>query len=208
MPTLTATDAPIRIDSLRGTGSRGGIPSPGPCPLLSIGIAEAPSVSFVNHLQNRSYARDAGWIPRGALEERIKLGHVLVATLNGQPAAHLVLAPRADRILHVSQVVVDEEAWRAGIGSALMAEAYRIGALRACTTLTVKCALDAPAHRFWPESAMQWIATTTSRRRLVACWSRPIGEDGSIRMPPPMRRPGCSFADAVRDTPIPKEFFP
>lgn len=153
-----------------------------------IRLATEADVSWLDWLQDRPFARDAGWLPRVALAGRVTLSQVLLIERSGQPAGYLIAAPRKDRKCHITQHVIDEECWRLGLGTALFNVAASSAEVLGSRSLTLRCAHGALANEFWPMVGLQHIADQAGQRRWLACWSRPLGFDGRIEMPPPSRR--------------------
>lgn len=151
-------------------------------------IATPADVAALHSLQGKPWSRDAGYVWREALRQRAERGDIVAAIIDDQPAGYILLARRRDLICHISQCIVHEDLWRNGVGAAMMATAIREGLKGACNSLTVKCAADAPATRFWPAIGMRHIGDVMGQRRLLHAWSAPIGPNGALRMPPPARR--------------------
>lgn len=151
-------------------------------------IATPGEVAALYSLQGKSWSRDAGFVWRGALEQRATRGDIIAAMIDDQPAGYILLARRVDAICHVSQVIVHEDLWRAGIGARMMRLARELALRAGSNSLTVKCAVDSPAQRFWPAIGLQPLGDVEGQRRLLRQWSVPIGPGGVLRLPPPARR--------------------
>ena len=60
---------------------------------VRVRLGTAGDLAFVDRLQ-KAQAREVGFLPRMALEGKVKLGQVLVAEVYGRPAGYLIAADR------------------------------------------------------------------------------------------------------------------
>lgn len=149
----------------------------------------ADDARWLDWLQDRPFAKDAGWLPLVAIKERLAIGQVLIIEKNGAPAGYVIAANRRDKITHVTQVVIDEECWREGLGVQLMQKVLRTADAAGSRSLTLRCAHDSYADSFWPVVGLARIASQAGQRRWLTCWSRAVGSAGRLSMPPKSRRP-------------------
>lgn len=155
--------------------------------MAAIRQANPGDLSFLRWLQNRPSSRDAGYVHPAAMLERIERGEVLLAEVNDQPAAYVIVSRRADRLANIPQIVVTEELWRNGIGEQLMTAAIAQARRNNARAMVLKTAYGAAANLFWPQLHFTPVATMAGQRRPLLAWCLPLAEPG-LHLPPPSRR--------------------
>lgn len=147
-------------------------------------IATPEDVNAIRHIQNR-HSKAIGYLPGQAIEERAASARIIVIEENEEPAGFITFTHRRDGRTHVSQLAIDEQLWLLGLGSRCMevvaAQAADLGQLG----VTLKCALDLPAQRFWPRLGFQSGGLTQDRYRQCEAWCLRLTPDDSVTIEPP-----------------------
>lgn len=121
---------------------------------MSFAVIPAPRdavgfVKFLDHLQSEN-SHALGFLPFEALRQAIELGRVFLCYENDDPAGYLIHGP-AKKHSKIYQVCVAEDARRIEHGTALVEAFHRVCLAADAHDLTLHCAEDLPANRFWQE---------------------------------------------------------
>lgn len=162
----------------------------------AVRIATPRDETYVWHLA-RTYKHDLGFLPRGALTDRVQTGRILLATRNDAPAGYVSYTHRLDGITHLPQVAVDPELWRTTLGTALLTALIALATAAGSYAITLRSAIDLPANKFWPALGFHLVAHTPGRRRELLHWALPLAQPRQPLLPgfplpvlpakPPMR---------------------
>lgn len=144
-----------------------------------IRIASISDLKFVDHVQKR-FANCLGFLPRVALENLVKDGHVRLAEENDDPAGYILSRPRLrwqPKMRSITQAAVAMDAQRRHHGLALLqqieAESRAAGllAIQAC------CAVGLDSNDFWRAAGFLPVVhmrPANVRGREIICWRKSL----------------------------------
>ena len=120
------------------------------------------------------HRRALGFVRRAELEQGVRRGEVLVGELQASIAAVLHYHHCLDGGTTVYQLVVTEEAQRAGLGRALIQVLERECQNRGQQLLRLKCPVDLPANGFYARIGFRRIRVEDGVRRALAVWEKSL----------------------------------
>ena len=118
--------------------------------VLKIRPGTMEDLAWVDELQ-KANSRAVGFLQRKALEGKVRLGQVLVATVMNRRAGYLIAADRylrRDELGLITQVNV-EPAYRRSLVAAALVQAQFDRSAYGCKLYACWCAQDLEANRFW-----------------------------------------------------------
>ena len=142
---------------------------------VSTRVGTERDLPFIAKLQ-KAQSKKVGFLPKMALEGKVRLGQVLVAEVYGRPAGYLIAADRyfrRDEVGYVTQVNV-ETAYRRSLVAAALLQAQFDRSAYGRRLYCCWCAQDLKANEFWEAMGFSPIAFRTG--------SRTKGKGGTRRM--------------------------
>lgn len=123
---------------------------------------DAQSVArFIDYLQGKD--RNAlGFLPMIALQQAVSLGRVFLCIENDEPAGYVIHGP-AKTHGKIYQVCVAQDARRIEHGTALVEAVRSVMIAGKAEDLTLHCAEDLAANRFWKELGFAQTGTRCKR---------------------------------------------
>ena len=130
--------------------------------VLRVRPGVAADLDWIDRLQ-KANSRAVGFLQRSALEGKVRLGQVLVATVIGRPAGYLIASDRylkRDELGLITQVNV-EPAHRRSLVAARLVQAQFDRSAYGCRLYSCWCAQDLEANAFWEAMGFVPIAFRT-----------------------------------------------
>lgn len=140
-----------------------------------IRYAEPADVHYVYDLAAR-FTKMVGFVCRGAIAERVDTRRIILVEENGQPAGFVSLTHRVDQTTHLPQIAVEEELWRTHVGTSLMHVLINSATDAGSLAITLRSALDLHANFFWPQFGFLPQGNIAGRKRVLACWAKPLSD--------------------------------
>ena len=170
--------------------SRRNTPAPSPRPTL-VSPATLADLPYVVALQ-KTYHRALGFLPRMALDEKIRLGQVLVARASGTRAGFLHHGSLGRPEVRVFQLAVTPGVQGRGVGGALVDALLESATAAGARGVSLRCLATLDANHFWRAVGFRLHATEPGAKGTLNVWVRPIAGD----------RPGrFTFASRVHACP-------
>lgn len=135
-----------------------------------ISTARHTDNAYIDQLQ-RQFFSHVGCVNRGARDDRIERNDYWRCLLNGQHAGFVLLSGGVTRCMRLSQVAIDEELWRNGLGTVIIEQVRRFAHAHAKhDTVAVSVATDLPMNEVVTATQAAHVATrlelSSKRRRL------------------------------------------
>jgi len=86
---------------------------------IHIRIATTADRSYIDALQ-RKHVNNIGFVPRTAIDDHLARQSYHLLSINGQPTGYAMHAGGTRKPLRLIQVALSEDAWRNGLGTALI----------------------------------------------------------------------------------------
>jgi GNAT superfamily N-acetyltransferase len=147
-------------------------PTPHPTARTVVLPATSADLPFVVSLQ-KAYHRALGFLPRAALDEKIRLGQVLLARTGRARAGFLHHGSPSRPEVRVFQLAVTRAAQGRGAGGALVDALLESAA--GARGVSLRCLADLEANRFWKAVGFRLHATEPGARGTLNVWVRRIG---------------------------------
>ena len=172
------------------SGRRAVFAPPGPhVPVIDSAVPA--DLAFVVILQ-KAYAAALGFLPRRALEEKIRLGQVLLARAAGRRAGFLHHGSLARPEVRVFQIAVTPCARGKGVGRALVDCLLRRAAEAGAAGVSLRCLSFLDANQFWRAAGFRLHATEPGAKGTLNVWVRRVsGKRGGSRFEFASRVHGC-----------------
>lgn len=135
-------------------------------------------VPFLDSLQ-KLHTKQVGWMPTATFEGKIKLGHVLIAELNGEAVGYLIGNDqyfKRDDVGIIYQLNVSPGKQRGFVGASLLKAQFERSAW-GCKLYCCWCAQDIAANRFWEAMgfvALAYRAGSEKKSRVHIFWQKRI----------------------------------
>lgn len=147
----------------------------------SPGIVRATphDLAYVVHLQKRNHY-SLGFLPRLALEEKIRLGRIHLALENDEPAGFLHHGSLAAPEVRIFQAAIQYDARRRHLGLGLVADLVARATEAGARGISLRCLSDLDANSFWRAAGFELIGTEPGARGTLNVWGRRLGASESI----------------------------
>jgi N-acetylglutamate synthase-like GNAT family acetyltransferase len=133
--------------------------------------ATPSDLSYVVHLQKQHH-HALGFIPRVALQEKIDLGRIWLATENGEPAGFLHHGSLAGEEVRIFQAAVQYDARRRHLGLALVRHLLRRAAAAGARGVSLRCLSSLEANDFWRVAGFSLLTTEAGARGTLNVWTQ------------------------------------
>ena len=135
-------------------------------------VRAAPAdLAYVIHLQKKHHYA-LGFLPRVALEQKIDLGRIWLATENGEPAGFLHHGSLAGDEVRIFQAAVQYDARRRHLGLALVRHLLSRAAAAGARGVSLRCLSSLEANDFWRVAGFNLLATEPGARGTLNVWTR------------------------------------
>jgi len=117
------------------------IPAARNCVVGNVGIVTATEsdLKYIEHAQKKHHEA-IGFVPKSAMENRIERRDYLKIDVNGQEAGFLLIGGGTRTPIRISQIMVDEELWRRGVGRASIGMIQEYALTMPKQTIVGRCA--------------------------------------------------------------------
>ncbi len=139
----------------------------------TVEVIDARTFKYVHHLQNL-HRSEVGFLPTVALREYQDRRQLWMARENGAPCGYLAWGSfrgqrpvRNPYDLKIIQACIDYEAQRSTHGTKLVTDLEALAILAGIETVSLWCADDLPANRFWQDLGFKHRGTRTGGSALI-----------------------------------------
>lgn len=141
--------------------------------------ATPADLAYVVHLQKRN--TDAlGFLPRVALEEKIRLGRVWLARENDEPAGFLHHGTLATPEVRVFQAAIQYDARRRHLGLSLVGDLLARATAAGARGVSLRCLSFLDANTFWRQAGFTLMTSEPGAKGTLNVWTKRLDdEDGS-----------------------------
>jgi GNAT superfamily N-acetyltransferase len=139
---------------------------------LRILPAQPEHVSLIDHLRRRDSA-SLGFLSRGAILEKITLGHVWLASIGGRPVGCLIHGSPDRAEVRVFLLMVDPAYRGRGIARRLIANLLRRSLATGARGLSLRCREGLSANAFWHRAGFSLHDLEAGRQGALFVWVRP-----------------------------------
>jgi hypothetical protein len=146
-------------------------PPPLDRPPAGILRAAPADLAYVVHLQKKHH-HALGFIPRVALQQKIDLGRIWLATENGEPAGFLHHGSLAGEEVRIFQAAVQYDARRRHLGLALVRHLLHRSAAAGARGVSLRCLSSLEANDFWRVAGFNLLTTEPGARGTLNVWTR------------------------------------
>ena len=124
-----------------------------------VALGVPSDLKYVRDLQ-KQWSNNLGFLPSAALRRYLQNEHVLLVKENNQNAGYLLWDyTKRDNIIKITQVAIEPELLRIGIGTLVMKYLESRATASSCTVLRLKTRFDLEANLVWP--TLGWKITAT-----------------------------------------------
>ena len=166
-------------------------PSPLDAPAAGVLRATPADLAYVVHLQKKHHYA-LGFMPRVALQQKIDLGRIWLATENGEPAGFLHHGSLAGDEVRIFQAAVQYDARRRHLGLGLVRDLLHRAAAAGARGVSLRCLSSLEANDFWRVAGFNLLTTEPGARGTLNVWTQ------RLFVTPPEAREERSFAFSSR----------
>ena len=148
-------------------------------------------LAYVVHLQKKHH-HALGFIPRVALQQKIDLGRIWLASENGEPAGFLHHGSLAGDEVRIFQAAVQYDARRRHLGLALVRHLLHRAAAAGARGVSLRCLSSLEANDFWRVAGFNLLTTEPGARGTLNVWTQ------RLLVSPPDTQVGGPFAFSSR----------
>lgn len=145
----------------------------GSYPAVEIKLAVPADVPFLDRLRRRD-STALGFLSSTALAQKVRLGVVSVATVDGRPAGFLLHGSMRGPEVRVFQLAVDPAFRGGGVGRRLVADLIRRCVASGKAGLSLRCRDRLTANRFWHKAGFALHDLEPARRGALFVWVREL----------------------------------
>jgi hypothetical protein len=127
--------------------------------MTEISIAGTADISYIVSLQHKN-KESVGFLPKPAIEERLKAGRIFLGRLNGEPFGYLLFDGR--REVNVLQACIQYDARRRQYGAELYSWALKTWD---ADFVRLKCAADLESNLFWQSMGLECVGVVNGGKR-------------------------------------------
>lgn len=134
--------------------------------------ATSSHMTMIEHFQ-RTHTESLGFIPTAAMNHRMSLGDYLKVTANGQDAGFLLVSAGTRKPVRIAQILVTDELWRQGVGTACIQMIRQYAAGMRCPSVVGAGAEGLPIHevaRVTGANQVQVVTPSNKRKRKIIHW--------------------------------------
>lgn len=178
---------------------------PPPAPVV---CARSNDLSYVVALQKKHH-QALGFLPRVALEQKIELGRIWLATENDEPAGFLHHGSLARPEVRIFQAAIQYDAQRRHLGFALVNDLIARARAAGAEAISLRCLSFLEANAFWSAAGFHLLAQEPGAKGTLNVWGMKLirEEPGRIIIPGDVEEAGAakaSFAFHSRLHPCPR----
>lgn len=151
---------------------------------LRVETATAVDLRYIDHL-SRKLAWNIGYVPIAARENHLQQGNYWRVQLNGEPCGFLLIGAGNRLPTRLSQIAIDEQIWRNGVGQACIDILQRHAAAAKCPGIVASIADRLPMIEVAKVTGAVHVATRlqlSRRKRRVQHWYWPAAGVESLQL--------------------------